>query len=308
MTIRTVVLTGPGSGLGLHAARLLLARTPATLVVLTRSAAAAAAVHSDLTPELAARVVPLVCDVSSLASVRSSALELSGRIRSGELAPIEAIVLNAAVLRRDAYAVSADGIELTMATNALGPHLLVALLSRDLATTARVVAVGSGEILPRWWQRLRPAHRPPVLPLEQQCRPHKNGRAAYASSKLALFFFCRALATVAPPGISISYFDPGLMPGTGIARDRNGLERAYWHHVLPYLAWLNGGRSIGRSADALARHLMIQNESFRGDYVGIGGVQRSDIDNADPGTVADYFRSANKICGVTADDTAPWWR
>jgi NAD(P)-dependent dehydrogenase (short-subunit alcohol dehydrogenase family) len=304
----TVVLTGPASGLGLHTSRLLLASTPAKLVVLVRSAASAAALRAGLPSEHAARLVPLVCDLSSFASVRSSASEISGRIRAGGLEPIDAIVLNAAVLRRDAKAVSADGIELAMATNALGPHLLVALLSRDLATRARIVAVGSGVIRRRWWRGLVPGRRPHPLPLAQQCRPHNDGRAAYAFSKLALFLVCRALASRAPHSISVLYFDPGLMPGTGIARDRNSLDRAYWHHVLPYLARLNGGRSIARSADALVRQLMVEDQSFRGDYVGIDGVRRPDIDDAEPRAVADYFQSANEICGLTANEAASWWR
>jgi NAD(P)-dependent dehydrogenase (short-subunit alcohol dehydrogenase family) len=300
-----VLLTGPGSGLGLELSRKLLVNPQVTLVVLARSLASVDAIRADLRHDHAARLRPLVCDMSDLGSVRSCALRVRQDIRAGELQPLDALVLNAAVLHRDAWGVSADGIELTMATNAFGPHLLAALLSRDLACAARIVAVGSGVIYPRWWQKSKCPQRERVS--AQQCEPHADGRVAYRSSKLALYLLCQILGSIAPRDISVSYFDPGLMPGTGIARHRNWLDRAYWQHVLPTMARLIGGGSIARSADALFRHLMIEEGSFRGDYVRHDGLRRTDVVDTGPRALADYFQLANEICGLSTGDSASWW-
>jgi NAD(P)-dependent dehydrogenase (short-subunit alcohol dehydrogenase family) len=301
-----VVLTGPGSGLGLELARKLLVETQVLLVVLARSHASVDALRVDLRDDQAARLRPVECDLSDLGSVRSCAMRIRHDIQAGELQPVDALVLNAAVLHRDAWGVSADGIELTMATNAFGPHLLTALLSRELGAAARIVAVGSGVICPRWWQKSNRWAGERVS--AQQCRPHADGRIAYRSSKLALYFLCRILGSIAPQDMSISYFDPGLMPGTGIARHRNRVDRAYWQHVLPRVARLTGGGSIAQSADALFRHLMIEDGRFRGDYVRHDGVRRSDVVDADQQALDEYFRLANEICALDNDDSAEWWR
>lgn len=305
MTPATVVLTGPGSGLGLELSRRLLVSTQVTLVVLARSLASVDAIRVDLRQEHAVRLRPLVCDMSDLGSVRSCAFRMRQDIRAGELQPPDALVLNAAVLHRDAWGVSADGIESTMATNAFGPHLLTALLSCELAPAARIVAVGSGVICPRWWHTSKSPQRGQMS--VEQCEPHADGRVAYRSSKLALYFLCQTLGSIAPHDISISYFDPGLMPGTGIARHRNRLDRAYWQHVLPTIARLTGGASTTRSADALFRHLMIEDANFRGDYVRHDGLRRTDVVDTDPQALAQYFRVANEMCGLTTGDSASWW-
>ena len=51
-------------------------------------------------------------------------------------------------------------------------------------------------------------------------------------------------------------FDPGLMPGTGLARERSAVERWAWSNVLPLLAHVMPGTSTARrSALALAKLL-----------------------------------------------------
>jgi hypothetical protein len=38
--------------------------------------------------------------------------------------------------------------------------------------------------------------------------------------------------------LTVVAFDPGLMPGTGLARDASATLLFVWHHVLPRLIWL----------------------------------------------------------------------
>lgn len=66
-----------------------------------------------------------------------------------------------------------------------------------------------------------------------------------------------ALARCRPPdGPRYLAFDPGLMPGTGLARDRSALERWGWSSLLPRLTPLLSGTSTAEaSARALARLL-----------------------------------------------------
>jgi hypothetical protein len=53
-------------------------------------------------------------------------------------------------------------------------------------------------------------------------------------------------------GMTVTAFDPGLMPGTGLARDRTRLERLLWHGVLPLFRFLPGVKSPTASGRDLA--------------------------------------------------------
>jgi hypothetical protein len=65
---------------------------------------------------------------------------------------------------------------------------------------------------------------------------------------MALFQLCRVLGSISPQGISVAYFDPGPMPGTGIAHDGSTTARAYWRHVLPRLVDTHNVGSLRRTA------------------------------------------------------------
>ena len=60
----------------------------------------------------------------------------------------------------------------------------------------------------------------------------------YSTSKLANIYFSYALARRLPGGVTVNAFDPGLMPGTGLAREGSRPVRWLWYNVLPHLHWL----------------------------------------------------------------------
>ncbi len=54
-------------------------------------------------------------------------------------------------------------------------------------------------------------------------------------------------------------FDPGLMPGTGLAREQHGMALAAWNHVLPRLVRILPGASPPqRSGDTFCKLLQGQ--------------------------------------------------
>ncbi len=137
---RTVVLTGPTSGLGREAAGA-FARMGARLVLVGRDQGRLDSTRDELVAETPlATVSTVVADMASLASVRVAAETiLAAEPR------IDVIVDNAGAMfaTRD---VTAEGFERTFATMVLGPYVLIArLLPRLLASPdGRIVAVTSG--------------------------------------------------------------------------------------------------------------------------------------------------------------------
>lgn len=137
---RIVLVTGAASGIGLAAA-IGFARLGATVHVLARNALRAADAVRDVRAEVPeADVVPEACDLASLDSLRRFTAEFRDRVAS-----LDVLVNNAGVMPGEREH-TADGVELTFATNVLAPWVLTHEL-RDLlaaASPGRVVNVSSG--------------------------------------------------------------------------------------------------------------------------------------------------------------------
>ena len=188
---KTVVITGPTSGLGREAAGS-LARMGARLVLVGRDRAKLERTAAELavtTPDVATAIV--VADLSSLASVRTAAATILATEPT-----IDVLIDNAGAMFAE-RAETAEGFEGTFATMVLGPFVLLAHLWPRLSASpdGRVVAVTSGGMYTqraaprrprvqrqhlRWPARLRPGEARPGGP-----RPRVGaaaGRARTASS------------------------------------------------------------------------------------------------------------------------------
>lgn len=191
------VITGTTHGIGRVTARE-LARAGRTVVMLCRDIRAAKQVRSEIIEQIPGASIEIVhCDLASLASVRQAAAMVSQAFGCIEL------LINNAGITSAARKVSADGFELTFATNHLGPFLLTSLLVERLTSSARVVNVAS-----------RAHFRVKSMDLDQIADPHApyNGIAAYARSKLANVLHTFALARrLSDSGVCVSCLHPGVV-------------------------------------------------------------------------------------------------
>ncbi len=135
---RTVCVTGANSGIGFETASA-LAALGARVILLCRSPQRGQEARARILEQVDhERVELLLADLSDLDSVREAAT----RLRS---APLDVLVHNAGVLpsRRTR---TPQALELTLATNLVGPFLLTSLLKEHLGRSAdgRVVWVSSG--------------------------------------------------------------------------------------------------------------------------------------------------------------------
>ena len=133
---RHVVVTGATAGLGLAAASG-FAALGADVTLVGRDAGRAESARAEVAAAATGGTIGVeLADMSSLAAVRALA---------GRLEHVHVLVHNAGVLLPERR-LTADGIELTFATNVLGPFLLSRLLEPDLRASApsRVIWVASG--------------------------------------------------------------------------------------------------------------------------------------------------------------------
>jgi NAD(P)-dependent dehydrogenase (short-subunit alcohol dehydrogenase family) len=237
---RTAIVTGATGGLGQEAARA-IARTPGWHVVLAARDPARA-------PTDVANAHPRTLDLASLASVRRFVDEL------GETPPLGAIVCNAGIQIVSATTFTEDGIETTFQVNHLAHFLLVTLLLDRLGPDGRVVIVSSGTHNPDLRTGMP---NPSYTTAEQLAHPRPDdapaeGRRRYTTSKLCNVLFAYELAR--RDGVTVNAFDPGLMPGTGLARDYGRLQRAAWKTVMRLLTpVVPNVNTPERSGAALAR-------------------------------------------------------
>jgi NAD(P)-dependent dehydrogenase (short-subunit alcohol dehydrogenase family) len=139
MTSKTCVVTGANSGIGKETA-LGLARMGARVVLVCRNEEKGRQALEDIRRETGSSQLDLlIADMSSFESVRAVAAQIRQRYPR-----LDVLINNAgtAIVRR---ARSADGIEMTVAGNHLGPALLTLLLLDLLKSSApsRVVNVSS---------------------------------------------------------------------------------------------------------------------------------------------------------------------
>lgn len=86
----------------------------------------------------------IAVDLGTLASVRSAAQKINQRVSSGEIPPIRALVLNAAVQFTKRQTFTNDGLESHFAINYLANFLLVLLLLQSMdKNMGRIVIVSS---------------------------------------------------------------------------------------------------------------------------------------------------------------------
>ena len=260
---RTVVLTGPTRGLGRLTA-LELAALGCELVLLGRPSAAFDTVVEEARIAGAVGVHRIEVDVASLASVARAAGQVVDLVDSGALRSVDALVGNAGVQGRDRLQQSEDGYELTFAVNVIANHVLVERLVPALSADAHVVIVGSGThygtfpttslvAAPVWADPATLARPGAALPSARPATSAKAGQCAYSTSKLAVNYLVHAAQREFVGGIRFNVFDPGMMPGTGLARDLPRLKQWVWNRVLPALVPVIPGASrVSDSARLLA--------------------------------------------------------
>ena len=134
---KTIVLTGATSGIGLAAARR-LADADTSLVILGRDADKTERIRAELA-EGGATVTSVLADMGELAQVRRAAAEIL------ESHPrIDALIHNAGALTAERHD-NSEGIEVTVASQVIGPFLMTKLLLDALGEAGgRVITMSSG--------------------------------------------------------------------------------------------------------------------------------------------------------------------
>ena len=306
-TRKCVVMTGGTSGIGRRTLKLLLSESGNfTVILLARSSPRVGELRA--LPGAGERLAIVDTDLASLISVDRACAEVGRRLGGGS---IDALVLNAGIQTVAGDQASADGLELTFAVNFLAHFMIAERLKGRLRPGARIVATSSEVHDPdafclmgigraTWQDPLELAD--PARSQAHMISIVERGEARYCASKLLNLMHVRHLARELP-GIGVVAFNPSVVPGTEIGRDRNWLQQLGWKYLMPVLVpILPGARGLGRSAGDLF-WLIADADTVRlsGQYVD-GRVPRSGSgESRDPAKIMRAVEVAREIIARVVD-------
>lgn len=230
---KNVVITGATSGIG-RATALELGRRGANLVLVGRKTGGGNRLVKTIQRDrLDGSVVFLKTDLSVLHEVRKLAESIVERFEHVD------VLINNAGARFNRFQQSADGIELTFATNHLSHFMLTFLLQNALhsAPSARVVTVSSGSHFS-------------ASPVFESCfRPENyNRKTAYGISKLANVMFAYEFSRkMRGTRVTSNAMDPGGV-ATNLGRNNGWIS---WCRHLCYYAMKRQLISPGRAAETI---------------------------------------------------------
>ncbi|MGZ8476077.1 MAG: SDR family NAD(P)-dependent oxidoreductase [Candidatus Limnocylindria bacterium] len=244
MAGRSVLITGPTSGLGRRAAEE-IAALGARVILVGRSPERLSEVRDALVATHGADRFPMVvADMSSLESVRGAVAQvISAEPR------LDVLIDNAGAIFAD-RAESPDGIELTFAIFAVGPFALISGLVPLMRATSgsRVITVTSGGM---YGQGLH-------LDNLQWEREAYSGTRAYARAKRAQVVLMREWARrSAESGITFNAMHPGWADTPGLSASLPGFQQLMKPILrtpaegVDTLVWLASGTEGGATSGAL---------------------------------------------------------
>ncbi|MEH3133801.1 MAG: SDR family NAD(P)-dependent oxidoreductase [Mycolicibacterium neoaurum] len=301
MTTRTVIITGASAGLGLECARAILAADDSWHIVLAvRDAGRGQAAVADLgAPD---RCTVLTCDLASLRSVRA----FTAAFPAAGLPPLHAIVANAGLQMVSGLHTTEDGVEATFGVNHLGHFALIEGLREHLVAPGRIILVASGTHDP---EKVSGMPHPDYTTAEELAHPQPgapvDGRRRYTTSKLCNVLHAYELdrrLDHGAHGITVTAFDPGLMPSSGLSRDYTRGQKIVWRIISPLLRVLPNVNSLATSGARLAalaidpRHHGVTGAYFEGTTA-----IRSSADSYDVDKARDLWETSMRLVAASAD-------
>lgn len=309
----TLVMTGATRGLGRIAADHVLKDDPAVhLVVVARGSSG-----HDLALELGAggrSVSAVSADLGSLESVRQASATIVAQLEDGQLPPLRGFVGNAGIQYTDDVTEGADGYEATFTVNVLANHLLIRSLEPYFVPGSRVTITVSdthfGDLRHNLGMVPGPVWQTPekLATISAFARPTTTtaGRTAYSTSKLATIYLVHEYARRLPAGVDVVSYNPGFVPGTGLARNADRVSRFLMSRIMPLMTLTPMATTQADAGRSLADLVLGKTPAPSGSYVDRTRVDRSSDESYDTAREAVLWTTVEGLTAPSATRDASW--
>jgi NAD(P)-dependent dehydrogenase (short-subunit alcohol dehydrogenase family) len=248
--MKTFLVTGATGGLGLEIVKNLAKSRSNRVIMAIRDLDK----DKKITDELEGNIEVLHLDLSQLNNIRDF-------LRNWNF-PLAGLINNAGVQFVNETSFTQDGYEETIAVNHLAAFLLTAGLAPFLKG-GRVLFIGSGTHNPNYpLGKIFGFRGAQYTTMNDLIEGNSNAKTTkqmnldrYSTSKL--------LNTITAVELSRRFkefssyvLDPGLMPGTGLARYQNGTMRFLWKKVMPIIGHLLPDTTSTRRSGKAAAWIM----------------------------------------------------
>jgi predicted acyl esterase/NAD(P)-dependent dehydrogenase (short-subunit alcohol dehydrogenase family) len=302
---KTFIITGGNTGLGFQCASALSVDRGDVVVLACRDVTTAE--HAaDKLRQAGGHVEVLPLDLAEQASIHS----FVDKFRAQVFPPLAGLVCNAGGQSVTAPTRNAEGFEKTFAVNHLGHYLLARLMLPDLAPGARITFVASNVHDPKQKTGMPAPRYENAEVLAHDFEPGAAaGKRRYTTSKLCNIYttyeLARRLAASTDQrlqSIRVNAFDPGMMPGTGLAQTYSPVVRFAWHYVLPALALFQRNvNTPAKSGSRLAQLAAGSEGNATGKYFSDGHETRSSDASFDNAKALELWNSSADMTHLPHD-------
>lgn len=238
--MKSIIITGANSGIGYECAMKMARIAPKeSIIIACRNITAGNLAAEKIKKETGhPNLVCMELDLASLQSIRNFELAFS----KTEHKELSALINNAGLQNIGETAYTKDGFEITFGTNHLGGFYLTKLLSPYMTLGASVTFTASDTHDPLTKTGIEPpvytSGRELAFPAKTTEKAAIVGQRRYSTSKLCnvmtAYLFHEKLA---PLGLRVNAFDPGMVPGTGLAKNYPAILRFVWNYIMPVLTY-----------------------------------------------------------------------
>lgn len=246
--MKTILVTGSTRGLGLEIVKHLAKDGESRVIMLIRNLERGL----EIARELGGNVAACQLDLSQLTQIRDFVQQWD--------TPLDGLINNAGVQFVNETCFTPDGYEETIAVNHLAAFMLTIGLIKHLAG-GRVLFIGSGTHNPNYLLAKMFGFRGAQYASMQNLVQGKSNAKNTKQRNLDRYATSKFLNTITAVELSRRFnkfssyvLDPGLMPGTGLARHQNGMMQFLWKRLLPAIGvFLPDTSSSKRSGHTAAR-------------------------------------------------------
>ncbi|WP_353481247.1 SDR family NAD(P)-dependent oxidoreductase [Haliscomenobacter sp.] len=298
--MKTVIITGANKGLGFYTTLNIAKNKDYRIIIASRDSEKSLRAIDEIISKTGNQNIQFIpLDLADLNSVKL----FSEKIKNNNF-KIDGLINNAGIQYISPTKLTKQNYELTFGVNHLGHFLLTNLLVPQLNPFCRIVNVASFVHHPNAKTRMRPPNYTKAIDLaivnDNTTKDFvQKGTERYSTSKLCNVLFTYKLADVLKEkSINVNAFDPGMMPGTGLADDYNAIQRFAWKYIFPvFTLFKKGVNSPSTSGSDLAN--LILNDDFKnvtGKYFVRNVIDDSSSESKDKAKQDDLWNTSLDLC------------